>query len=265
MTEWIYPVNERRPESWGYSVSAVDFFSGKRESGPHGWYLSRRLRNFHVGDLLWVRASAPLKAFVGLGMVASEPEWEHDAFRFLVAWDARISKLLADQPVQGVLEKHTRSVRGATALESRRLRQGVGGPSQQPPVRGGKIRRSQEVVQRQGQADLRARLLLAYQGRCAITGTDIPPALQAAHIEPYDGSASNVVTNGLLLRADVHNVFDLGLLWITSGSRVAVGTDLESSEYGRLQGRKLRLPIARERPSREALKRHRIEIALQTR
>ena len=48
----------------------------------------------------------------------------------------------------------------------------------------------------------------AYGGRCAITGYDVEEALQAAHIVPYLGPQSNTVNNGLLLRADVHNLFD---------------------------------------------------------
>jgi hypothetical protein len=70
------------------------------------------------------------------------------------------------------------------------------------------------VVQRQGQGDFRRALLHAYGGRCTISGCSIEAVLEAAHIIPYRGPETNHVQNGLLLRADLHTLFDLDLLWI---------------------------------------------------
>ncbi|WP_200883691.1 HNH endonuclease [Archangium violaceum] len=53
---------------------------------------------------------------------------------------------------------------------------------------------------------------VAYGGRCALTDCEEPRVLEAAHIFPYHGPQTNHVTNGLLLRADLHVLFDLGLL-----------------------------------------------------
>lgn len=75
------------------------------------------------------------------------------------------------------------------------------------------------VAVRQGQGKFRDELLQAYAGRCAITGCDQVQVLQAAHIAPYNGSKSNNVCNGLPLRADVHTLFDLGLLRIDPDTR----------------------------------------------
>ena len=44
-----------------------------------------------------------------------------------------------------------------------------------------------------------------------MTGCDVVQALDAAHISPYLGDQSNHVTNGVLLRADIHTLFDLQL------------------------------------------------------
>ena len=70
------------------------------------------------------------------------------------------------------------------------------------------------IVLRQGQGAFRDSLLEAYGCRCAISGCDVPEALEAAHIIPYKGEHTNVVVNGLLLRADLHTLFDLGLIAI---------------------------------------------------
>ena len=75
-----------------------------------------------------------------------------------------------------------------------------------------RLRIYRQIVARQGQAGFRAVLLEAYQGRCAITGYDAAVALEGAHLRPYRGPESNTVTNGLLLRADIHTLFDLRLL-----------------------------------------------------
>jgi putative restriction endonuclease len=66
------------------------------------------------------------------------------------------------------------------------------------------------IAARRGQAAFRAALIDAYGGRCSITGCDAVEALEAAHISPYKGDHTNDVTNGLLLRADLHTLFDLG-------------------------------------------------------
>ncbi|HZZ18730.1 MAG TPA: HNH endonuclease signature motif containing protein, partial [Opitutaceae bacterium] len=71
-----------------------------------------------------------------------------------------------------------------------------------------------QIVRRRGQKEFRESLLVAYDQRCAITNCDAVDALEAAHIIPYQGSATNNVTNGLLLRADIHTLFDLGLIAI---------------------------------------------------
>jgi len=83
-------------------------------------------------------------------------------------------------------------------------------------------RRMAEVVQRRGQGAFRAKLMEAYEGRCAITGCDAREALEAAHIARYSGAASNDPRNGLLLRADLHNLFDLGLIAVDPGSLVVM-------------------------------------------
>jgi hypothetical protein len=106
----------------------------------------------------------------------------------------------------------------------------------------GKQRQLAMLTVRQGQSDFRQRLLVAYHRRCAISGCDVEQVLQAAHIEPYDGPATNVTSNGLLLRADLHDLFDAELLWIDSDYRVRIATQLDAGHYGELNGRKLSLP-----------------------
>ena len=76
-----------------------------------------------------------------------------------------------------------------------------------------------------------------------MTGCTEINVLQAAHITPYNGPKTNHVQNGILLRADVHNLFDLGLISIDSESmRIHVSPRVEDSIYRSLDGNLVSLP-----------------------
>jgi putative restriction endonuclease len=78
------------------------------------------------------------------------------------------------------------------------------------------------VKPRIGQSSFRLLVTEAYQRRCAITGENTLVALEAAHIVPYSGTGSHNVRNGLLLRADFHRLFDVGLISVTPDLKVRV-------------------------------------------
>ncbi len=129
-----------------------------------------------------------------------------------------------------------------------------------PPDKEERERVRASVVLRRGQAAFRRKVLAAYRGRCAVTAADVLPALDAAHISPYSGPASDHIENGLLLRSDIHALFDLGLLAIDSASmRCLLDPSLTSTAYADLDGRKLRLPTDSAKwPSSLALDGHRL-------
>ena len=114
------------------------------------------------------------------------------------------------------------------------------------------------IVRRQGQSEFRRQLLSAYDGSCAITGCDAIEALEAAHIVPYQGVATNHLTNGILLRADIHTLFDLHLLSISPGSNtVELSSKLLKTSYKALDGKQLTLPNDEAvHPSQSALQKH---------
>ncbi|WP_397458369.1 HNH endonuclease [Pseudomonas asplenii] len=99
------------------------------------------------------------------------------------------------------------------------------------------------IVRRRGQLTFRKALLEAYSGACAITGCTLPDVLEAAHIHPYKGDHTNVIPNGLLLRADIHTLFDLGLIAIESETMIVrVAPKLKDTDYRKLEGSPLRHP-----------------------
>ena len=104
-------------------------------------------------------------------------------------------------------------------------------------------------------------LLSAYNSQCAISLCDATPALEAAHIIPYRGPETNHISNGLLLRADIHTFFDLGYIAVdATRMTIEIHPDLQASSYHKLSGAPLRLPDREELwPSKEALNWHRQE------
>lgn len=118
------------------------------------------------------------------------------------------------------------------------------------------------VVPRLGQGAFRVMVTDAYARSCAVTGERALPVLQAAHIKPVSEGGAHRLDNGLLLRSDLHALFDRGYITVTAEHRVIVSRklkqDFDNGEpYYPLNGQEIRLPRrAVERPARELLEWH---------
>jgi hypothetical protein len=123
----------------------------------------------------------------------------------------------------------------------------------------------QHIRLRLGQAGFRQRLLTVYEGRCAVTGGDIPETLEAAHIQPHASGGRMTTSNGLLLRADIHTLFDLGLIAIDPTNwSVLMHPSISRTDTGKgIRGRKLRLPVnPSDHPCRMSLDQRRVACGL---
>lgn len=118
------------------------------------------------------------------------------------------------------------------------------------------------ALRRRGQSKFRRQILLAYDFRCAVTGSDAVQVLEAAHIHPHAAGGPMETSNGLLLRADIHLLFDMGLWSVDTAThpwRVDLSPDLRSSNFSVLHRTALALPSrAVDRPSAAALSEHRV-------
>jgi putative restriction endonuclease len=118
------------------------------------------------------------------------------------------------------------------------------------------------VRPRLGQGTFRVLVTDTYRRRCAVTGEKALPVLEAAHIKPVAVGGLHRVDNGLLLRSDIHTLFDRGYVTVTSDRRFLVSrrlrTDFDNGEhYYRLHGSSVWLPeSAQDCPSREVLEWH---------
>lgn len=115
---------------------------------------------------------------------------------------------------------------------------------------------------RLGQASFRVLVTDTYNRRCAITQERTLPALEAAHIQPYGDGGEHEARNGLLLRRDIHSLFDAGYVTVGPDYRFEVSRRIKEEfdngrHYYELHGKLISLPddVLR-RPSLDALRWH---------
>jgi len=122
------------------------------------------------------------------------------------------------------------------------------------------------VRRRIGQGGFRILVTDLYDRRCSVTGEATLPVLEAAHILPVSRGGIHSPDNGLLLRADIHKLFDLGYVTIDTAHRFRVSRKLRDEWsngriYYALEGSSVRLPTRGDvRPSPDFLRRHNEEV-----
>ena len=99
-----------------------------------------------------------------------------------------------------------------------------------------------EIITRRGQDAFRGALLLAYAGRCSISGCADIEVLEAAHIKRHSETQDYRVANGLLLRADLHTLFDLFLVSIDPKTGLVVVALQLGGQYQMYCGKAAFLP-----------------------
>ena len=97
---------------------------------------------------------------------------------------------------------------------------------------------------RVGQGAFRVLVTDAYSRKCSITGEKTLPVLEAAHIKSYSESGPHFTSNGILLRSDMHKLFDSGYLTKTDEYKVEVSTRIKEEfqngkEYYQYHGKDL--------------------------
>ncbi len=118
------------------------------------------------------------------------------------------------------------------------------------------------VIPRLGQGAFRVAITELYGRKCALTGGKVLPALDAAHIRPYRSGGTHTKSNGILLRKDIHSVFDAGYATIDEDYRFVVSEKVREifnngHEYRRFHGSPMNLPQSRsDHPDRAALRWH---------
>lgn len=106
-----------------------------------------------------------------------------------------------------------------------------------------------QVEVRPQQAAFRAAVFMACDGRCVVSGCSVPEALEAAHLKGRDWRAGhNGAEDGILLRRDVHTLYDRGLLMISAEGRVTLDSRVRPY-YAEFEGCALGLPLGPASPN----------------
>ncbi len=118
------------------------------------------------------------------------------------------------------------------------------------------------TMPRLGQGSFRVLITDIYERRCAMTGEKTLPALEAGHIRPYSNLGQHSVSNGMLLRRDLHALFDKGYVTVTPSYTIEVSKCIKEEfangrDYYRLHGTPMHLPLKPiDRPAPEHLEWH---------
>jgi hypothetical protein len=268
---YLYPLNPKT----GYllagkgkelSTSRENFFKLLDYRVLSEWGVAKSASAISKDDYIWVHFAAPDSAIYAVGRVVKTATWKPDwgKYAIKIRWDKSLTEKLQISPIP--LSAHGQvpyaAVREANERTSRVLNSWLKGKVSSNLIkRSEKVRfRTAEVQQRVGQSEFRAALLRAYSNSCAVTGCTVDEVLQAAHIQPVAKSGSHSLKNGLLLRADIHNLFDLGLLTIDGNYLVMLDESIRKSKtYKSLHGQRLVVipKISTEKPSKALLKDHR--------
>lgn len=229
-----------KPAGLEYALSVRQSLNGPYDDALHlasdgSWYLryhhegsdpeyftnramnACRVRGVPIGVLLQVKQKPnPVYKVLGLGLVSND----QDGMFTIQQYGPVVERVEVGVALQGLQETFNAS----NLADARR-------------------REMRAIAVRRGQPAFRRRVLDAYNGECAISGCRTSAVLEAAHIISYRGDYTNHVCNGILLRADLHTLFDLGLLRVRPKTyTVHIAEELVDSEYFELNGRQLLLP-----------------------
>lgn len=119
-------------------------------------------------------------------------------------------------------------------------------------VPGSRFGEPQLIQPRLGQGAFRVLVTDSYRRRCAVTQERTLPALEAAHIRPYGEGGEHAISNGLLLRRDLHSLFDTGYVTVTPDLHFEVSRRIREEfengqDYYALHGVAVHAPERRDR------------------
>ena len=265
---FIYPLNPASPywfedDDGRKYPTDYDSFSKLLDSrGRDIWGLSTNYRRVEDRDYIWSYFSFPDGAIRGVGRVRGDafwkPEWERHAIR--IEWDRRLTKRLGREPIEysAFGQKINAAITEANEETLKVLERWLEGRVSKriPDIREVQFV-TREIRARQGQPRFRNTLMKAYDSTCVITGCTEPEALEAAHIKSVRRQGKHSVGNGLLLRADIHTLFDRGLIVIDNEWTVRVHPEVDDETYRNLDGTRLTaLESNPKRPTKKTLWEH---------
>lgn len=259
---YIYPLNPGVGYEFddGSPTSLEGFFGTVNFRTRVEWSLSTNFKQIAKDDFVWIYFCSPVQKILAVGKVAEKPhfneKWQKHAM--YIRWSKPLTTNLLNRPI----EINQRIPAGASTPnnESKRAISSWMRGTKLTVVGNTKVKKLKltSIQVRLGQRQFRETLVDAYGGTCAVTKCKVLDTLQAAHITPISADGSNAASNGILLRADIHNLFDRGLIVIDDRYRVLVSRSISDQKYRKLHNSKLLIPRdTSKHPDHDALQRHR--------
>lgn len=245
------------------SQSRESFYAELTSNSDDTLWLGTNYRTVKDGDWLWISLTKPESEIVAVAEAIGEPyEVPHSDGQWQVAvrWMPDLTSRLLKKPLSFDVPRQSKQgspQRVIPELERVLTHWLKGNYSVKARKHDEEVQRVlRQVYQRQGQQQFRNKLIQAYGAKCLVTGAAVVETLQAAHIQPVAKDGTHDPSNGLLLRADIHTLFDLHLITIDRDYKIHVSPQITEKEYRKLHGKKLKLDTSRSSPSRTLLHRH---------
>lgn len=267
---FIYPLNPDGPydfeddDGTEYPTNYQSFLKLLDSEGRHLWGLSTNYLRVEDRDFIWAYFTQPDGAIRAVGRSRGDPFWVPDWGRYgiRIEWDRRLTSRLGRRPIKYTTfeQRISAAVTEANVGTMAVLESWLGGRHQTAlPGADEEVQfTTRRIKARRGQRKFRDALMEAYGSMCVVTGCAEPDALEAAHILSVRRQGRHSVKNGLLLRADVHTLFDRGLIVIDNDYTVRVHLQVEDLTYRQLDGRRLgELASNPNRPTKSSLREHR--------
>lgn len=248
--DFIYPLSTLS----GYTfenknpISPENFWKGALQGATTTWGLSTGFRLMEPGDRVWAYFGRSVRMICGIGIVGSKgafPSPERGRYAIDITWDRHLTARLRQEPIS--YDEFHQHVQGAAVRASdvtlKVLSKWLRNQGRDATEHARTVKFvMQDVERRLGQGKFRSDVLQAYGSTCAISGSSETRVLEAAHIWPIASGGQHAADNALLLRADLHNLFDLGMITIAPKWRIEVSSQVQDAEYRRFHGKSLNVP-----------------------
>ena len=267
---YLYPLNPKSKQGYRFEddhgntfpTSLAGFHDCYSNEATAEWGIYNFADELDDDDFIWVHFSLPISAICAVGKVVGKPKDNSSSGapkKITIRWDWDKTKLLQSHPIPYSSHKQRVpvSVVRANAKTQTVLNNWLKG--KYPPIKKSVTSNvkfnTAEVQVRQGQPEFRLALLAAYDHKCVISGCSTRDALQAAHIKSVADGGLHSTRNGLVLRADLHNLFDRGLITIDENGFVHVEPVVKDHGYRAFHG--IKLPMVLQNADMRLLKAHR--------
>jgi len=257
VNHYLYPLNPKSKYGYHfedeigntYPTSLAGFLDCYSKTSEAEWSISVLGDEIKKNDLIWVHFANPTSEIRAVGRADGPAKEKTDwspRKSLTIKWDWELTKKLQKHPIPFSAHRQMIpvAVRRANPKTLKILEAWLDKKPSQKIKSHTKLSsrvkfRTTEIEVRQGQPEFRLQLLALYDNRCVISGCETRDALQAAHIKSISDGGSHDLRNGLILRADLHNLFDRGLITISKSGIVSIDSVITENNYRKYNGKKL--------------------------